>query len=260
VDLQLYARVLWRFRVVVVIGSLLAIGLAFMSYYNVRLSDGVSVTPRQGEVWRSDATLFVTQPGFPWGRLGVDSSDFSGAPQVEEQQQSSGDFRFADPDRFVDLAKLYSYLAEGDGVRRILEQDGPIDGQIMAEPIASDEGDSLPLVGISATSSSAAGATRLAERQIDGFSKYIAQQQLRSQTPKDDRVVIERVEGPDAAHLEIPRKKTEAIAIFLAAMIVTLASAFVLENLRPHIRTVGAGEGAPGPAVVAAGEQRKRSA
>src|SRR5829696_695193 len=186
-DLQLYARVLWRFRIVVAIGTLLAIGLAFMSYYKVSLSGGPTITPRQAEVWRSDATLFVTQPGFPWGRLGVDSSDVTGAPQEEQQQRSSGDFRFADPDRFVDLAKLYSYLAEGDGVRRILERDGPIDGQIMAEPIASDEGDSLPLVGISATSSSAAGAARLAERQIDGFSKYIALQQLRSRTPKDDR-------------------------------------------------------------------------
>src|SRR5829696_3647698 len=175
-DLQLYARVLWRFRIVVAIGTLLAIGLAFMSYYKVSLSGGPTITPRQAEVWRSDATLFVTQPGFPWGRLGVDSSDVTGAPQEEQQQRSSGDFRFADPDRFVDLAKLYSYLAEGDGVRRILD-----------EPLASDEGDSLPLVGISATSSSAAGAARLAERQIDGFSKYIALQQLRSRTPKDDR-------------------------------------------------------------------------
>jgi len=259
-DLQLYARVLWRFRIVVAIGTSLAIGLAFMSYYKVSLSGGPTISPRQAEVWRSDATLFVTQPGFPWGRLGVDSSDVTGAPQEEQQQQSSGDFRFADPDRFVDLAKLYSYLAEGDGVRRILERDGPIDGQIMAEPIASDEGDSLPLVGISATSSSAAGAARLAERQIDGFSKYIALQQLRSRTPKDDRVVIERVEGPTAAQLEVPRKKTEAIAIFLAAMIVTLASAFVLENLRPHIRPV-ADEAVPRPAAAAAaGEQRKRSA
>ena len=73
-DLQLYARVLWRFRFVVAVGTALAIGLAFMSYYKVSFSDGVSVTYREGEVWRSDATLFVTQPGFPWGRLGVSST------------------------------------------------------------------------------------------------------------------------------------------------------------------------------------------
>jgi hypothetical protein len=258
-DLQLYARVLWRFRFVVAIGTALAIGLAFMSYYKVSFSDGVSVTYREGEVWRSDATLFVTQPGFPWGRLGVGSTDLS-ATEGAAQAQTPDGVRFADPDRFVDLAMLYSYLAESDGVRRLMEKDAPLNGQIMAEPVASDEGDGLPLVGISATAASANGAVNLAKRQIDAFTKYIEQQQQVSDTPKNDRVVIERVDGPRAAQLEVPRKKTEPIAIFLAAKIVTLASAFVMENLRPHIRPVP-GESLPDRrAMVAAGDARKRSA
>jgi hypothetical protein len=259
-DLQLYARVLWRFRIVVAIGTSLAIGLAFLSYYSVSLSGGPSVSPRAPEVWRSDATLFVTQPGFPWGRLGVASSDFSATGAGAEEQSADG-FRFADPSRFVDLAMLYSYLAESDSVRRIMEQDAPVDGQIQAEPIASDEGDGLPLVGISAMANSPKGAVELVDRQIAAFSKYIAQQQQLSQTPKSDRVMIERVAGPGAPQLEIPRKKTEPIAIFLAAMIVTLASAFVLENLRPHIRPIAGGESVPErPAAVAAAANRKRSA
>src|SRR5918995_1653839 len=156
-DLQLYARVLWRFRIVVAVGTALAISLAFLSYYTVSLSNGLSVTPREAEVWRSDATLFVTQPGFPWGRLGVDGSDFSPADDSSQEQAGDGP-RFADPDRFVDLAMLYCYLAESDAVRRLMEREAPVNGQIMAEPVASDEGDGLPPVGDSATATSAHGA------------------------------------------------------------------------------------------------------
>lgn len=231
-DLQLYVRVLWRFRRVVVVGFVLAVGLSFLSYYKIELAGGSpNVTHRESEVWRSDGTLFVTQPGFPWGRIAI----FEELPSTEDTERPKTP-TFGNPDRFTDLATLYSYLAQSDAVRQIMAEEAPVNGEIMAEPITSSEGDGLPLVGITAMASSAEGAVELAGRQIEAFTRYIDLEQARSDIPKDARVVIEQVEQPRAAALEVPRKKTGPIAIFLAAMMATLGVAFVLENLRPRIR------------------------
>jgi hypothetical protein len=66
VDFQLYARVLWRFRLLFVPGLLLACTLALLSVARVSL-DGLEY--RQTELWSSSTRLIVTQQGFPWGRL-----------------------------------------------------------------------------------------------------------------------------------------------------------------------------------------------
>lgn len=239
-DLQLYARVLWRFRLIVAVGLFLAFALSFLSYFKVSLADGKpSVSHREAEVWRSDGTLFVTQPGFPWGRIVV----FQDLPSADEEKGAkSNDPPFGSPDRFTELAILYSHLAQSDAVKRLIAADGPVNGSILAEPVASSDGDSLPLVGITAMADSPAGAVKLAERQVDAFTKYIAQEQERNGIPKNDRVIIEQVDQPRAAALEVPRKKTEPIAIFLAVCIATLGAAFVLENLRPNIRQLQGGE------------------
>jgi hypothetical protein len=243
-DLQLYARVLWRFRLLVAAGVVVAIGLSLNSYFKIGFSGGSpSLSPREAEVWRSDATIFVTQPGFPWGRIVVFEEE-DPAAAGEQPTRPTDRARFGDPDRFADLATLYSYLAQSDAVRRIIERDGDVNGQIMAEPIASEDGDGLPLVGISAMAESAASAQQLAQRQIAAFGKYLEQEQVRSDIPENDRVVIDVVDRPRGAELEVPRKKTEPIAIFLAVMIATLGAAFVLENVRPRMRPVAGGEGA----------------
>ena len=65
-DFRLYARVLWRFRLLVACGFLLATVLAALSI--VRIS-GDGLAYRQTELFASTARVGVTQSGFPWGRL-----------------------------------------------------------------------------------------------------------------------------------------------------------------------------------------------
>ena len=65
-DFGLYVRVLWRFRLLVVLGLILALSLAMLSFVRVG-TDGV--TYRQTELWASTTRLLVTQTGFPEGRL-----------------------------------------------------------------------------------------------------------------------------------------------------------------------------------------------
>ncbi len=49
-DFQLYARVLWRFKLLVVLGLMLAIALATLSLVSV---SGDGLTYRQNELWSS---------------------------------------------------------------------------------------------------------------------------------------------------------------------------------------------------------------
>jgi hypothetical protein len=231
-DLQLYIRVLWRFRLIVAAGFLLAVALMIFSMFNVSLSGGMpTLTYREAETWRSDATLFVTQKGFPWGRIQVGeeavSLDREGKPTAP---------RFGDPDRFADLAIVYSELAQSDAIRGLMLEDGPIDGSIMAEPMTSEDGDGLPLLGVTALAETAGRAVELNRRQIAAFQDYIAAQQASSDIPAEQRVAVTALSQPANAVLEVPRKKTRPLAIFLAVMIATLGLAFVLENTRPQVQ------------------------
>ena len=69
-DLQLILRVLWRFKLLVGIGVVLAFVLAFLSYYKVSPGGDPMLEPRQSESWESLSTIFVTSRGFPWGSTG----------------------------------------------------------------------------------------------------------------------------------------------------------------------------------------------
>ena len=72
-DLNLYFRVLRRFRVLVGVGFVLALVLAMLAFVRVGFSEGsLDVTYRQSEVWASTSTVFVTQAGFPLGRATFD--------------------------------------------------------------------------------------------------------------------------------------------------------------------------------------------
>src|SRR5689334_8767941 len=106
-DIKLYGRVLWRFRVLVIVGLIAACALATVAMFHVS-SNGLKY--RQTETWSSTARLFVTQEGFPWGRA-VDPSTL--APNAKTAP------RFADANRFTGLAFLYAQLATSDDVRTI---------------------------------------------------------------------------------------------------------------------------------------------
>jgi len=68
-SLELDMRVLWRFRVLVLAGLLLAILLAGMAMFKVDFGGGApKLTYRQSETWQSTARLLITQDGFPEGR------------------------------------------------------------------------------------------------------------------------------------------------------------------------------------------------
>ena len=126
-DLALYARVAWRFRILVLVGALLGVVLATLSVGRVSLEGGPKITSR-GEQWSSTATILVTQRGYPLGRAVYDEFERvdTGAPEPAVIP------KYSDPSRFGTTALLYARLATSDAVRQLMRKSGPINGAILA--------------------------------------------------------------------------------------------------------------------------------
>jgi hypothetical protein len=233
-DFGLYARVLWRFKLVVIGGLLLATGAAVLSVIRIA-PDGVSY--RQDELWASTARLGVTQVGFPWGRLFAQPATPTDPSTDSESGEANAQIPLANPDRFNSLAILYAELATSDRVRALMRRDGAVRGQIIATPLRDpDSGVLLPLIDLTAISNSPQAATGLASRGVDALQTYIEEEQRTNAVPASDRVVLQEVTRPTSAHVFQPRSKTLPAVIFLAVMFVTVALVFVLENFRPRFR------------------------
>jgi hypothetical protein len=213
VDLQLYLRVLWRFRLLVAIGLLLAFALAFLSHVRVSLEGGSpTFSYRQAEIWTSRGLLWVTGEGFP-GQLAPSEAE----PTVD----------------FRGLAVLYATLGQGDAVRENLLRDGPLEGTLEVRP--SEE---LPFINVEAFSPSPQAARALAGRQMNALIDHVVQQQRADGIPQGKRVLVKVLRQPGPPQLLEGRSMQRPAVIFVTAMIAVLGLAFILENLRPRVRPV----------------------
>lgn len=233
-DLPLYFRVLWRFRALVAAGFVLGVTLAFLSYFSVSFDGGLKLTHREDEDWQSDAVLFVTDRGFPWGQSRqryAPGDAKKGLPAV-----AAGDLQ-----RLSSLAILYAELAESDEVRLLSGGDPPRDAKLQASPIVPSNapyGTIMPLIGISAHAATPEKAARLVNRRADAFVLFIRDQQRRAQIPETERVDVQLITRARAETAQIVggRKKTLPIVVFLTVAIAVVGLAFLLENLRPRVR------------------------
>ncbi len=227
----LYLRVLWRFRLLVAVGLVLAIALAFASLVRVGFSQGsVSLSYRQQPTWQSTTRLFVTQEGFPWGR-----SVFPTTPAAAPPTGSSGPsgLAFADPGRFAGLAVLYAQFINGDLIQRQIRKAVPQSHALSATAVTDPATNSaLPLIDVMSLAHTPSEAVRVSRAGADLFRSYIAEQQASADIPANQRVLLQVV-STRAIEVE-GRKKTPALVAFLAVMIATVGLAFVLENLRPR--------------------------
>lgn len=212
-DFHLYARVLWRFKLLIALGLVIALGLAVLSAASVS-SSGLKY--RQTELWSSTTQLQVTQTGFPQGR-------------IEGPTNST-----PDPNRLNDLAFLYAQYATIDAVHRLMLRGGAIHGKIQADPVVvGDVRVILPLIDLTAISTSPSAAIALAERGATALERYIRDQQQANEVPVRTRSLLEQVKEPSKPVIYKARSKTMPVLIFIVVMFAFVALAFVLENLRP---------------------------
>lgn len=220
-DLKLLGRALWRFKWLVLLGIVAAVGLTFISTFRVDKNGKLSY--RQGEKWASYAQIFVTQQGFPWGALQPPATTDSG--------------------RFVSLALLYSSLADSDPVKQLMAKMGPpIPGQIQAAAVLTSAGssDALPIISIAGIAGTEKQSLALTGRAADALVSYIRSEQAANQIRDNNRVVVQIIKEPGQPTLLAGRSKAVPAMVFLAVLTVVVAMVLVLENLRPRIRRVDA--------------------
>jgi hypothetical protein len=242
-DLPLYARVLWRFKILVIGGFLAAVLLSTFAVVRVSFSHGFGVSYRQNQQWVSNATLFVTQEGFPWGYAAPPQAPTTPQADVQAKAKQLTGKQFADPNRFPGLASLYSYFATSDPVKEIMRRHGKIDGEISSLPVVATQygyGTTLPLVAISGISTTPAKARSLAIRATDAFQTFLEEQQTRNLIPAQNRVLVTVLQAADKPKLLRGRSKTLPLVAFMTVMIAVVGLAFLLENLRPRALPVAA--------------------
>ena len=232
-DLALYVRVLWRFRIVVAAGLALAILLAFFAVERVSISNGrMKLAPRKAEVWKTDSFLLVTQPDFPWGRTVTRYT--SGDPGTGKPPVAQGD-----PQRLATLTALYAPLATNDEVRSKIGLSNLHPSKetytVTAVPAPAYSNPAIqPILDFSATAATPAAAVSLAQRASNAFRQWLQRWQRAGGIPPADRVVLVPYTRATPPQLVSHPGKTLPVIVFLTILGITVGLALVLENLRPR--------------------------
>ena len=226
-NLRLYGQVLWRHRLVVLGGAGLALVLAIVSFYKVDFSGGVpKLTPRKAEVWQSQASLFITEPGFPAGRrtIGLVPVNVGGTVVPTPKYNA--------PDAFAGLATLYARLATSDDVLRRMSRSGPVRGVFQAAPVLDASRRSTePLLNLFGQAATPRDARETVQRGLTAFLGYVRARQVAAGIPESQRVDFSVVNAPQPASLIAPRKRTLPFVVFLSVLFAAVALAFILENM-----------------------------
>jgi hypothetical protein len=233
-DIRYHLRILSRWR------ALVACGLVLAAIAGVLASFSVSTS---GLEWRSDATFrsesrtFVTQAGFPWGRTTLPGADPT-AVDPAELTTPDGERRrtFAPPARFTELATIYTYLAQSDVVRRLMDPV-PAEDQLSVATVPNPAtGDPLPLLSIHATANSAEGAQALNREAIEALRQYLQLNIRQNGVPQDERVKLQVLNPPSVGAMIGGRAITASVLMALLVLVGTFVAVYVLENLYPSTR------------------------
>jgi hypothetical protein len=230
-NIQLFARVLWRFKYMVGAGFLVALALGILTIYKVDLTHGApKLTPRTRPLYSSNAQLLVTQKGFPWGS----AIQQYVAPAKGESSVPSGDLG-----RLTGLTNLYVQLANSDTIRLLVAKKAPRPSGIVATQNYSFSptyySSALPILTITGTSTSRAKARLTTQIGAEVLTDYLKQQQDAAGIEDSQRVVIQELVSPRKTALVDGPKKTLPVVVIFTIMLAVIGLAFVLENLRPRV-------------------------
>jgi hypothetical protein len=224
-DLRYHLQILWRWRVVLAGGFILAISLAFLVTFKPSLG---------GAEWRSQATfesssrVIVTQPGFPLGRATLPGSDDQTIAPSRSKQKT-----FAPAERFSELAVVYSYLAQSDQIRNLIKPQ-PVQDQIAVENIPNPvTGDPLPLLELTTTANSREASRVLNNAVIGALRQYLQRNVQESGVPVDQSVQLQVLNPPKSGELASGRSLTLSVIVWFLAMAAALVAVYLLENLYP---------------------------
>lgn len=220
-DLELYLRVLWRFRLIVALGLLLAVALTVFSFARVGFSHlPPTFSYRQPQEWQSTSTLLIRGSDFP----------FHSGSSVPATSGSS-----VDP---ASLAMIAAQYAASDGVRALVRRSGRFDGKIIAAPGQDTSGRMLPYLNLAVVADAPAKAQLLNGRAVRALLSYFESQQLASGVPAKRVVSLQVLNHAMAPKIFQKRSKTLPAVVFVTVMTAVIGLVFVLENLRSRVRPV----------------------
>lgn len=210
-DLRLFFRVLKRFWFVATVGFLLAAGLAFLSYFKV---DRNGLHYRAQETWISTARVLIASDA----KLPLGSDANSAA-----------------------LAPLYASLVSSDPILSKAIRAHGIAGGVTGQAAFDNKSQAvLPIVYISAVSTTPTRAAVLANDAVTELDRFISAQQTATNTPETQRVHLQDLNSasPATATVATPRSKTRPILVLVLGLAATLGLVLILENLRPRLHQV----------------------
>src|SRR5262249_49193820 len=142
-----------RFRVLVAVGFVLAVGLAALTVFKIGPH---GLTYRDSRLWSADMQLEVTQAGCPICRLyATRSSTTPGPPRAPIEPKAP----IVDPTRFATLALYYANELTTDPVRELARRGDGVTGKLIATARRDDQsGTLLPYIDVTSISSSAKDA------------------------------------------------------------------------------------------------------
>lgn len=248
-DLRAHVDVLLRFRYLIAAGLVLASVLAGLAMFKPVWDGGPGVVFREVPRYSSESVLFVTQRGFPWGRIGANPQPGAGGiPAVEPGRQGRAQV-LAEPSRFSLLATIYSYFLTSDEIKRLVITE-PEGSEILTEPLVSGSGgnaERLPLIKLVTLGRSGTIAKRLNANAIDALRAYLTRQQTENAIAEKDRVHVQVLNPPSDPEVYEQRSITGAVVAFLLTLTLTVLLAYALENLRPMPRPRPASFPPPAP-------------
>jgi hypothetical protein len=235
-ELNRHIQVLWRGKLILLMGALLGVVLASFANFKVP-----SMEPRKAPVYTSATKLLLTQNGFPWGRTtlpgtgeGTGATAATGPTDDATKPVNGSAPEFADPSRLANLAWMYSHFLMGDEIRASTP-NVPEDAIIDAAPLTAGgnmSAGALPLIGLTISAPTAADAQRLSKEVPAALERYLTKQQQESRTPGGARVeiaIVNRSKAPLAAPSKAPMM---ALVMVMMAILAAIALVYVRENLR----------------------------
>lgn len=244
-NLARHLAVIKRFKWVVAGGLVFAVLLAVLAAYK---PGGAGLERRGSTSFSSQSSIFVTQAGFPWGRITLPETDASGAAAPTTTDEKSGSTTtptnpdnsrpFGSPARFTDQAILFSVIAASDQIRKTLPGPPSAD-QVKA--VAFDytgNGNAFqPIIQITTTAATSGGAQKLNQQVIDALRKWLTTEQSQADIADNERVELSVLNKPsDPLMIDGPTMTPSLLAFFLVCL-ATLALVHILEAIRPRAGT-----------------------
>jgi hypothetical protein len=240
-ELRRHLNVIWRFKWLVLGSLVLGAILAGISLMHVTTKP--SAEWRQKLVYSSLSMVYVTQPGFPEGRVlaaqGAAIATQGAAAQGAAKGQAGGQQQqtpfFADPSRFSGLTLLYSFLLSSQEIKGLM---GPLPpgSEVSSSQITSGSGSkaqALPLLQVDAHATDPADAKRLNGEAISALKRYVTARQQKNGILDKDRVQLSVITPPQTPTVFQGRSYTGAVVLFLLCAMLGIALAYVWENLYP---------------------------